>query len=133
MLVATLSVPDHAASWDAGMFTSCHLCPLILVAEHSRKAARPRGGPGPCPATPGGWAAAHAQGLGCSRPADICGVCMTPPPFLATLGSRVLLPAALELMWQFLVCTAVRASPHCDSCSVSTYLLSACHVPSRVL
>lgn len=47
MLVAALSVPDHMASWDAGMFTSYRLCPLILVVESSRKAASLEGGLAP--------------------------------------------------------------------------------------
>lgn len=54
MLGAALSVPAYTASWDAGMFMSCHLCPLIFGAERSRKGAQPQGSAGPCPASLGG-------------------------------------------------------------------------------
>lgn len=77
--------------------------------------------------------AAHVQGPGRSGPTDVRGVCVSRPPFLARLGPRVRLPAALELMWQFLVSTAVWVTPHCDSCPLSKYLSSTCRVPSRVL
>lgn len=54
LLVAALSVPDCMASWDAGMFTSWHLCPLVPAAKHSREAAQLRGSPGPCTTALGG-------------------------------------------------------------------------------
>lgn len=54
LLVAAFSVPDCMASWDAGMFMSWHLCPLVLAAKHSREAAQLRESLGPCTTALGG-------------------------------------------------------------------------------
>lgn len=62
-------------------------------------------------------------GEGSSSPVSMYRLCVTPPPFLASQGLRVLFPAPSGLLL-----TAVCVVLHCDSCSLSEYLLSACCV-----
>lgn len=81
VLVAAVSVPDSMASWGAGMFVSCHLCPFILVAERGRQVARLRGSPGfLCPpAQEGEWGLRPGRGQqGGYGPVSMCGVGKTP-------------------------------------------------------